>query len=104
MMCLLCAPRERIPTPVYAHHNSGCMQVAHHLFPGVGWDHHDAIAPIIESTCTEFNVEYHVVPTFGDALLAHLEHLEVINDAAEHVKSTYGTKTPKEALEILGET
>nr|ADB81956.1 delta 5 desaturase [Lobosphaera incisa]AEU04699.1 fatty acid delta-5-desaturase [Lobosphaera incisa]AID50177.1 delta-5 fatty acid desaturase [Lobosphaera incisa] len=51
-------------------------QVVHHLFPGICHLHYPAIAPIVLDTCKEFNVPYHVYPTFVRALAAHFKHLK----------------------------
>ncbi|KAK9809846.1 hypothetical protein WJX72_000310 [[Myrmecia] bisecta] len=53
-------------------------QVVHHLFPGICHLHYPTIAPIVLDTCKEFNVPYHVYPTFASALAAHFKHLKAM--------------------------
>ena len=39
--------------------------------------HYPAIAPIIKQHCKEYNLTYHELPTFSDALKAHLTYLTI---------------------------
>merc|ERR1712146_808588 len=50
-------------------------QTVHHLFPGVCQYYYMEITPIVKKTCEDFGIRYNYVPTFSDALGAHLNHL-----------------------------
>jgi len=50
-------------------------QTIHHLFPGVSQYHYPAIAPIVIDVCKKFKVPYNVLPSFKDAIGAHVEYL-----------------------------
>ena len=49
------------------------FQVEHHLFPKICHLHLPDIAPIVQQTCKEFGVRYHMHPTFFSALGAHVK-------------------------------
>ncbi len=51
------------------------FQVEHHLFPNICHVHYKDIAPIVQRTAAEFNVPYHVQPTFFHALKSHYRML-----------------------------
>ena len=50
-------------------------QVVHHLFPHVSHVHYREIRKIVESTCREYNMPYHCIPTFLGAVRSHFRHL-----------------------------
>lgn len=77
--------------------------MCHHLFPQVGWDHYDKLSPIIEQTCKEFGIHYNKLPTFADALWAHVTYLYRINESTvfHEPPVRYLSKTH---LQILGES
>jgi len=54
-------------------------QVTHHLFPYVSQIHYPDIAPIVLEHCKKYGIEYNVLPTFTDALKAHLKYLSVMS-------------------------
>jgi linoleoyl-CoA desaturase len=58
-------------------------QVEHHLFPGICHTHYPSIATIVEATCKEYGVSYYTLPTFRDAIAAHMRWLWIMgnNDA-----------------------
>ncbi|KAK3742746.1 hypothetical protein QZH41_018952 [Actinostola sp. cb2023] len=58
-------------------------QSTHHLFPGVSQVHYPQISPIVRKTCEEFNVRYNYLPTFTQALGAHLGHLKRLGQGKE---------------------
>lgn len=51
-------------------------QIEHHLFTRVCHVHYRKLAPIVQSTAKEFNIPYHVQPTFRRALLEHIRMLK----------------------------
>jgi linoleoyl-CoA desaturase len=51
------------------------FQVEHHLFPGISHVHYRNIAPLVRATAEKHHLPYHVQPTFGSALKAHLKML-----------------------------
>ncbi|MEO0897358.1 MAG: acyl-CoA desaturase [Bacteroidota bacterium] len=46
-------------------------QIEHHLFPNICHVHYPRIAKIVKETAKEFNLPYHVQPTFVHALVDH---------------------------------
>ena len=46
-------------------------QIEHHLFPNICHVHYPKISEIVKKTAQEFNVPYHVQPTFAHALMNH---------------------------------
>jgi len=56
-------------------------QVVHHLFPTVCQDYYPEIAPLIQQTCDEFGVKYHVLPTgFLGAFKTHIDYLKIMGE------------------------
>jgi len=53
-------------------------QVTHHLFPGVSQAHYPEIAPIVQKTCQEFEIDYIVKSNFTEAFLEHLKYLRIM--------------------------
>mmetsp|Transcript_41142 Transcript_41142/g.68727 ORF Transcript_41142/g.68727 Transcript_41142/m.68727 type:complete len:464 (-) Transcript_41142:302-1693(-) len=53
-------------------------QIEHHLFPSISHVLYPQIAPIVQSTCKEFNLPYVSYPTFLTALGAHFKYLQKI--------------------------
>ena len=51
------------------------FQVEHHLFPNICHVHYPAIARIVKSTATEFNLPYREYRKFSEALKAHSDYL-----------------------------
>jgi fatty acid desaturase len=35
-----------------------CVQIGHHLFPGLGQERVWALCPVIKETCREFGIQY----------------------------------------------
>ncbi|BAZ17505.1 delta 6 acyl-lipid desaturase [Calothrix sp. NIES-4071] len=58
-------------------------QVVHHLFPQICHIHYPKIAPILAEVCAEFDVQYHVYPTFTEALVANYSLLKTLGAGAE---------------------
>ncbi|KAK3745067.1 hypothetical protein QZH41_014565, partial [Actinostola sp. cb2023] len=58
-------------------------QTTHHLFPGICQNHYPQITPIVRKTCEEFNIKYNYLPTFTQALGAHLGHLKRLGQNSE---------------------
>jgi len=56
-------------------------QVTHHLFPCISQVHYPAIAPLVREHCKQYNITYHVLPTFWDAFKAHLRYLSIMGHA-----------------------
>ncbi len=46
-------------------------QIEHHLFPNICHVHYRKIASIVSKTASEFNVPYHTMDTFREALIRH---------------------------------
>jgi linoleoyl-CoA desaturase len=55
-------------------------QVIHHLFPQICHIHYPDIAPIVAEVCREFEVPYHVYPTFYRALADNYRWLKVMGE------------------------
>jgi linoleoyl-CoA desaturase len=51
-------------------------QVEHHLFPTICHVHYRKISGIVQETAKEYNIPYHVHPTFINALSAHYQMLK----------------------------
>eukprot|EP01118_Nematostelium_gracile_P009367 TRINITY_DN3148_c0_g1_i1.p1 TRINITY_DN3148_c0_g1~~TRINITY_DN3148_c0_g1_i1.p1 ORF type:complete len:448 (+),score=87.19 TRINITY_DN3148_c0_g1_i1:72-1415(+) len=56
-------------------------QVTHHLVPWISQVHYREIAPIIKDHCKQYNLPYHTLPTFWDALKEHCHYLAVMGHA-----------------------
>lgn len=54
------------------------FQVVHHLFPKVSHVHYSKLAPIVKQTAEEFNITYHCIPTFTQAVLGHGKMLRAL--------------------------
>jgi len=59
-------------------------QSVHHLFPGVSQYHYPAIAPIVKEVCKKYNVPFNELPSFSDALSAHVNYLYEMGNFPEH--------------------
>jgi linoleoyl-CoA desaturase len=51
------------------------FQIEHHLFPTLSHVNYPAIAGVVEQTCREFGVPYHVNRSFGAAVASHYRWL-----------------------------
>lgn len=47
------------------------FQIEHHLFPRICHVHYPAIAGVVEATCREYGVPYHVNRSFGAGIASH---------------------------------
>jgi linoleoyl-CoA desaturase len=54
------------------------LQTEHHLFPHLPHTYYPAIARIVEATCKEFGVQYHMQPTLLGALRSHYRFLRAL--------------------------
>jgi len=54
------------------------FQIEHHLFMNVCHVHYREIAPIVKQVTKEFDIPYHVEPTFRKALAEHYRMLKVM--------------------------
>jgi len=54
------------------------FQIEHHLFPNICHIHYKKIAAIVQKTANEFNIPYHVYPTFLSALKNHGKMLKML--------------------------
>lgn len=52
------------------------FQIEHHLFPQISHVHYQKIAPIVERTAREYNINYNLKPSFGNALVSHIRRLK----------------------------
>lgn len=60
-------------------------QTTHHLFPGISQYYYPQITPIVVAACKKFGVKYNYVPTWSEALGAHVRHLHTLGrDPAAH--------------------
>jgi len=50
-------------------------QTVHHLFPGISQYHYPAIAPIVKDVCKKYKLPFNELPSFSDAISAHLNYL-----------------------------
>lgn len=51
-------------------------QITHHLFPSISQYHYPNIAPIVIDVCKKYDIKYTVLPSFWEALKAHMTHLK----------------------------
>jgi linoleoyl-CoA desaturase len=51
------------------------FQIEHHLFPRICHIHYAALAPLVEQTCAEFDVNYQANETFRSAIASHFRWL-----------------------------
>lgn len=51
------------------------FQVEHHLFPRIAHVHYPAVARVVERTCREFGLPYHVSPSFAASIASHYRWL-----------------------------
>lgn len=54
------------------------FQVVHHLFPKISHVHYPALAPIVAQTAKDFDLPYHCIPTFTEAVLGHGKMLRAL--------------------------
>jgi linoleoyl-CoA desaturase len=59
------------------------FQIEHHLFPHVCHVHYPEIAKIVAKTANEFDIPYHVMPTFRSAIYAHGKMLKYLGRNAD---------------------
>lgn len=52
------------------------FQIEHHLFQNICHIHYPKIAPIVQATAQEYGVPYNLQPSFGSALLSHINMLK----------------------------
>lgn len=72
------APRSRFWTWYLGGLN---YQIEHHLFPKISHIHYPQLAPIVKTTCQEFEVPYNCEPTVSSAVLAHYRFLKTLSRA-----------------------
>ena len=72
------APKNRLLTWYVGGLN---YQVEHHLFPSICHIHYRQLSKIVKSTAEEFNLPYHVMPTFRAALWYHMKMLKQLGRA-----------------------
>jgi len=51
-------------------------QTVHHLFPGISQYHYPAIAPIVKDVCKKYKLPFNELPTFYEAISAHINYLK----------------------------
>jgi linoleoyl-CoA desaturase len=56
------------------------FQVEHHLFPRICHIHYPKLALIVEKTTKEFNIPYHVYPSFWNAMRSHIRTLRLLGN------------------------
>ncbi len=72
------APKARVFTWFVGGLN---YQVEHHLFPSICHVHYTKLSKIVKETAEEFNLPYHVQPTFVSALWNHMKMLKELGRA-----------------------
>ena len=72
------APKNRLLTWYVGGLN---YQVEHHLFPSICHIHYRKLSKIVKATAEEFNLPYHVMPTFRSALWYHMKMLKQLGRA-----------------------
>ncbi len=82
-LCIVLKNQYQIFTPSLLFYSSYLslslsLQVTHHLFPYISQLHYPAIAPIIQQHCKEYQLPYHTLPNFAQALKAHLYYLSIM--------------------------
>jgi len=63
-------------------------QTIHHLFPGVSQYHYPSIAPIVIDVCKKYKIPFNILPSFVDALWAHLNYLYQMGNRIKDEKPT----------------
>jgi len=53
-------------------------QTVHHLFPYVSQIYYMDIGPIVKQHCKQYNIQFNELPSYWDALKAHLSYLSVM--------------------------
>lgn len=64
------------------------FQVEHHLFVRISHVHYRAVSRVVEATCCEFGVPYHVHPTFAAGIASHYRWLRRLGAAPATRAST----------------
>jgi linoleoyl-CoA desaturase len=54
------------------------FQIEHHLFPRISHVHYPAVAKVVERTCREFGMPYHVNRSFGAGIASHFRWLRLM--------------------------
>lgn len=52
------------------------FQIEHHLFPYICHVHYPALSQIVKKTCAEYEIDYHIYPSFSHALTSHCQLLK----------------------------
>ena len=55
------------------------FQIEHHLFPRISHVHYPAVARVVERTCREFHLPYHVSPSFAASIASHYRWLRTMS-------------------------
>ena len=58
------------------------FQIEHHLLPHICHLNYPRLAPIVQSTCAEFNIPYHCYPTWRKAFSSHWHELRFLGRKA----------------------
>jgi len=68
-------------------------QVVHHLFPSIDQEFYPQLVPIIKEVSKEFNVPYHIQPTFTAAITAHINYLFKMGNDPDYVQIKLNQKS-----------
>jgi len=55
------------------------FQIEHHLFPRISHVHYPAVARVVDRTCREFGLPYHVSPSFRASIASHYRWLRAMS-------------------------
>ncbi|EGC38083.1 delta 5 fatty acid desaturase [Dictyostelium purpureum] len=67
-------------------------QVVHHLFPSICQDFYPQLVPILKDVCKEYNLTYHIKPTFTEAITSHINYLYKMGNDPDYVKKPMASK------------
>ena len=52
------------------------LQIEHHLFPQLSYDHQRAVQPVMRATAAEFGLPYFEYGSLGAGMLTHLRFMD----------------------------
>ena len=63
------------------------FQIEHHLFPHISHVHYQKIAPIVERTAHQFNLNYNLKPSFASAFSSHVRRLKELGIKGQGIQT-----------------
>lgn len=75
-------------------------QIEHHLFPNISHIHYKDISKIVKAKAKQYDLPYHVNPTFAEAVWQHIKMLKLLGTPQYQVHLT-STGTENQHAEVL---